>query len=282
MDEESEPNSEDFNFWLAICAILTFLCYTLFGVLIFLLRRTINDVFRELLHTKTFKPSIETVSPLTNFAAITKVTHKETEGSLSLSLSLRKSVSMFLLRNVPLITFHNAMLAPTTELLRFLRDTAAEEVSIDNQNISVRTNEEQVNINEFRRSYDLVFAFLDEDALEGKTQDEQVVLSLYIVHVKQHQEERRPTQILYSYCKTNHDRLICIQKLFTNGSENGDGEQKRWPDCVICLAEGTADVVFVPCRHVAMCKKCLPSFQASSQCLHCPLCRGAISEIKLL
>lgn len=211
MDEEAKPNSDDFDFWLTICALLTFLCYTLFGVLIFLLRRIVNDAFRELLRTRTFKPSIETVFPLTNIAAITKLIHNETEGSLSLSLSLRRAVSMFILRNVPLIAFHNAMLTPTTEFLRFLRDTATEEVPIKSQDISVRTNEERVNINDFRRSYDLVFAFFDEDALDDKKQDEQVVLSLYMVHVKQHQEERRPTQILYSYCKTNRDRLICIR-----------------------------------------------------------------------
>ncbi|KAL5105165.1 hypothetical protein TcWFU_004126 [Taenia crassiceps] len=279
MDEESKPNSDDFDFWLTICALLTFLCYTLFGVLVFLLRRTINDAFRELLHIRTFKPSIENVFPLTNAAAITKLTHMETESSLNLSLSLRKGVSMFILRSVPLTAFHNAMLTPTIEFLQFLRDTATEEVSISSQDISVRANEERVNINEFRNSYDLIFAFFDEEALESETQDEQVVLSFYMVHVKQHQEERRPTQILYAYCKTNRDRLICIRKLFTNGSQNGDGDQKRWPDCAICLADAAADVIFVPCRHVAMCKKCLPSFQVSSKCLHCPLCRVLILRV---
>uniref|UniRef100_A0A5K3F8Z1 RING-type domain-containing protein n=1 Tax=Mesocestoides corti TaxID=53468 RepID=A0A5K3F8Z1_MESCO len=278
--DESADNQDDLNFWLIVCAVLTVLCYGMFGLLFFLFRRIVNDALAGLRSGKSRKPRTENVLPLSNFAAVTKVDHNENSGSLSVGFSLRDSATLFILRSVPLSTLHHAMVDTTDVLVDFLRKNASQTTMLtpDDSLLNVKTNEERVDLHKFRQTYDLVLAFYR--ASERKD-EECTVVSIHIIHVKQHKEEHRATQILYSYCKTNFDRLVCAQQLFTAANRTAS-EEGRPPDCVICLTEGQANTVFVPCRHVAICKTCLPAFQTSSQCLHCPVCRAAIVEIKLL
>lgn len=59
-------------------------------------------------------------------------------------------------------------------------------------------------------------------------------------------------------------RFLHLRELFLTSSESGDK-----PRCVICL-EGSPSRVFLPCRHVCVCRSCFSRLQA------CPLCRGPI------
>lgn len=66
------------------------------------------------------------------------------------------------------------------------------------------------------------------------------MLSIFIIHVKQHVTERQPTQVLYSYGKTNKDRLICLRVRFSMY----DNIYRQMKPCIyhICFFEIIANV----------------------------------------
>lgn len=211
MNEETNDDSEDFRFWLKICTALTVIFYTFCGILIFLLRRIIGDALNEALRKAPPRPETARVVSFSNPVAITNIVHLKTENRLDITLSLSKGVRMFVLRNIPLWTFHDVMVSSTDRFHRFVVETASENVSITTPNVSVKTNEIQVPNYMYRHSYDLVLVFFDDNVgLDGELEEERVVFSFHMIHVKQHEEERRPTQHLFSYCKTNRDRLLCL------------------------------------------------------------------------
>ncbi|VUZ51957.1 unnamed protein product [Hymenolepis diminuta] len=280
MNEDTSEDSEDFRFWLKVCTVLTVIFYTFCGVTVFLLRRIIGDVLSEALNKVPRRPQPEKVVPFSNPVAITNLTHRSDDKCLDLTLSLTKNVQMFVLRSVPLSTFHEIMVAPTTKFHQFVVDRASESFPVTTSSISVKTNDDQVPFNMYRTSYDLVLVFFDESDLECVSDEEKVIFSFHMVHVKQYEEERRPTQHLFSYCKTSLDRLICLRKIFAFENSNSGASPNR-PECSVCLSE-VVDVIFVPCRHSPMCQICLSGFLDNTRCLHCPICRVAIAEIKLL
>lgn len=280
MNEETSEDSDDFNFWLKICTVLTIIFYTFCGVIVFLLRRIIGDALSEALKKVPHRPQPEKVVPLSNPVVITNLIHQPKEKRLNFTLSLTKKVHVFVLRNVPLSSFHEIMVASCAKFHQFVVEMASENFQVTSCSMYVKTNGYQVPYDKFRTSYDLVLVFFDENDIVCTSKEEKVVFSFYMIHVKQYEEERRPTQLLFSYCKTSRDRLICVRKVFA--SENSDtGEGANRPECSVCLSE-VADVIFVPCRHSPMCQNCLSGFLVNTRCLHCPICRVAISEIKLV
>ncbi|KAM7539404.1 hypothetical protein Aperf_G00000057098 [Anoplocephala perfoliata] len=236
MTEESDSDSEDFAFWLKICTALTVIFYTFCGISLFLLRQIVGNALNEVLRKIPPRPKMENVVPFSNPVAITKVVHLENENRLDITLSLSRSVHMYVLRNVPLWNFHNAMISSTEKFQRFIVETASETVPVTTPSISVNTNETQISFHLYRNSYDLVLVFFDDRGdLNDESEQESVVFSFHMIHVKQYKEERRPTQVLYSYCKTNRDRLICLRKVFASDAGNTSANRPECSPLQVCV-----------------------------------------------
>lgn len=211
MSVESSDDSDDFNFWLKICTILTILFYTFGGILIFLLRRVIGEALNEVRRKAPRRPKSEKVVPLSNPVAIIDLLHRSKDKCLDINLSITKDIQLYVLRNVPLSLFHHVMVASVVDFHQFVIDKSSENFPVTSSSIFVKTNDSQVPFNMYRTSYDLILVFFDKKDLEDVSEEEKVVFSFHMIHVKQYDEERRPTQHLFSYCKTNRDRLICIR-----------------------------------------------------------------------
>ena len=210
----AEDDEAEFQRLLQLCCFLTILCLSLFVYILYSLRGIIRTVLAEYKPKEFLKPRVETVVPLSNPGVITRFTHDTNENCLDLILSVHSEVSMFILYNIPLTTFHNAMLTSTTDFFQFIQSSASKGIDNVPQNITINLIPGRVCKFEYRRTYDLVIAFVDKNAFNREKEDERIALTFYMIHVKQHQDGIRPTGILYTYCKTNYDRLICIRVIF--------------------------------------------------------------------
>nr|VZI00037.1 unnamed protein product [Spirometra erinaceieuropaei] len=155
-----------------------------------------------------------------------------------------------------------------------------------------------------RQHYDAVLAF--HRSQEDSSQ-EFVELSIYVIHVKHRDEERRPTQVLYAYCKTNWSRLINVKLMYAasvavEGEEEDAREEEeeaqpsasadattstsQLPNCVVCLSERSANYMLLPCRHVALCRTCTLELTSEARNsimgLQCPICRRPVYELRSL
>lgn len=57
----------------------------------------------------------------------------------------------------------------------------------------------------------------------------------------------------------------------TNINDSSTDKIKPFPDCCACLRDDV-NFLFLPCRHVCVCKNC------QSRCEKCPICRSEIFE----
>lgn len=206
-----EDDDEQFQRLLKLCCFLTIACISLFFYIIYSLRRIIRSALVEYKSREFPKPPIEYFVPLTSPGAITGIFHNTSTNCVDLALSVHPEVTMFVLRNTPLMAFHNAMLAMSNDFFHFLQSSATEEIESVPQNLSLKLTSQEICPSEYRHAYDLVIAFTDKSALVRDAEDERVAISFYMIHVKQHEGSSRPTGILYAYCKTNQDRLICVR-----------------------------------------------------------------------
>ncbi|KAH9593582.1 hypothetical protein MS3_00001686 [Schistosoma haematobium] len=138
-------------------------------------------------------------------------------------------------------------------------------------------------------------------------------ITCYIIHVKIREEEQVNTSIMYTYWKTNWNRLLTPQILFDAGENmntidettilptktitsyiNNDKVCQTWqPCCFICLSiETTYNLrVLLPCRHAVICSDCFKSLYKSAMFtvnhhligfITCPICRTPINSTLLL
>jgi hypothetical protein len=64
-----------------------------------------------------------------------------------------------------------------------------------------------------------------------------------------------------SNIKIVEDKVVIPDKIYST------------PECVICLEDDSAEMVIIPCGHLAMCKECSKEITDT-----CPMCRGKIQS----
>ncbi|KER30291.1 hypothetical protein T265_03240 [Opisthorchis viverrini] len=135
----------------------------------------------------------------------------------------------------------------------------------------------------------------------AKPEDEQVVISCYVIHVRLSEEERFDTSILYTFWKTNWDRLLTPQLLYAARNDSADQSsahlapptvtsENHEPHCFICLSSSISEGlrVLLPCRHAGLCNECFQTYcqktaWSRDAILHgilcCPLCRSPVYSV---
>ncbi|KAL7057111.1 hypothetical protein AAHC03_019119 [Spirometra sp. Aus1] len=285
-------------------AICIFLLSATYLFMVFFFWKSKNETSSRL-------PRDGSLTPLENNVVIKKVAEKIVDCGLrvlSFNLSVVRPVRCFILKRVPLEEFHSQLLASVTSLLSYLNDN-----SVQTQHLAPETSQLScqlaIPVTELdgpRQHYDAVLAF--RRSQEDSSQ-EFVELSIYVIHVKHRDDERRPTQVLYAYCKTNWSRLINVKLMYAasvavEGEEEDAREEEeeaqpsasadattststsQLPNCVVCLSERSANYMLLPCRHVALCRTCTLELTSEARNsimgLQCPICRRPVYELRSL
>ncbi|RWS07855.1 cytochrome b-c1 complex subunit Rieske: mitochondrial-like protein [Dinothrombium tinctorium] len=115
-----------------------------------------------------------------------------------------------------------------------------------------------------RSRYPLVVLLIrNEDDTDRELQDEDVVVMVNIIHVRDSICQME-TSIISQLLKQRNSNIFNLQTLFTP-----DENSEKMPLCVVCQ-----DVVIsralLPCRHACVCGKCYDKLDK------CPLCRSYI------
>ncbi|BHF79903.1 Zinc ion binding [Sparganum proliferum] len=282
-------------------AICIFLLSASYLFMVFFFWKSKNETSSRL-------PRDGSLTPLENNVVITKVAEKIVDCGLrvlSFNLSVVRPVRCFILKRVPLEEFHSQLLASVTSLLSYLNDNSVQTQNLapDTSQLSCQLAIPVAGVDGPRQHYDAVLAF---HRSPDDSSQEFVELSIYVIHVKHREDERRPTQVLYAYCKTNWSRLINVKLMYAasvavEGEEDAQEAEEeaqpsastdattsstQLPNCVVCLSERSANYMLLPCRHVALCRTCTLELTSEARNsimgLQCPICRRPVHELRSL
>ncbi|CAH8834566.1 unnamed protein product [Trichobilharzia szidati] len=267
----------------------------------------------EMLTTKLYNNSV-----ITSFQPSTSNMYGD---PILITVSSIKSTKCCVLRDIALSSFHNALIGDHNALKDYIVSNATEKYTLKpgSQEISVSASVQLSSDNLKRNTYSLVIGLVSG---ASDSSVEEIDISCYIIHVKIRKEENVDTSIMYTFWKTNWNRLLIPQILFDAGQDannnnteeqtvlppmkttdtlvvdNGDkDDHKTWrPCCFICLSSSSDSTssslrVLLPCRHAAVCHDCFQSLHNSAMSsaphhliglLTCPLCRTPINSTLLL
>ncbi|TGZ52254.1 hypothetical protein CRM22_010669 [Opisthorchis felineus] len=128
----------------------------------------------------------------------------------------------YVLTDVPTRSLHQALIGDQKKLQEFLSIGAIRcfrfQCGTGSFTIDLTDNFQQTQGKCSQRGrYSSVIALVSDT----KPEDEQVVISCYVIHIRLSEEERFDTSILYTFWKTNWDRLLTPQmnQLFTTGRQ---------------------------------------------------------------
>lgn len=245
-----------------------------------------------------------------NYTALIKcttITDSKEDSYVSLTVSCLLHCDVYVLQNVQLSLFHSAILGDLASLTHFVNSSATETRSISPGTNILRFRLPVIDfpLGVKRDCYPLIIGLVpnvDDDELE------KIMISFHIIHVKSNQFEKIDTGIMYTFWKTNWNRLLTPQVLYaaTDNSTlfprtssqqttlvKGEDPMKWKPSCFICLSElfeqASKLYVLLPCRHAAICSDCFQSLYNSSFLqspprlrlgfVTCPLCRTAVNSL---
>ncbi|TNN07708.1 hypothetical protein EWB00_007559 [Schistosoma japonicum] len=233
---------------------------------------------------------------------------------IRVTVSSIKNIELYVLRDVPLDSFHDMLIGDHKDLRDYIVTNASEKHAVKpgSQDMFIHVNGHSLSDHTKRRKYSLVIGLISNasDLLV-----EEINITCYIIHVKIREEEQVNTSIMYSYWKTNWNRLLIPQILYDAGENTSSADEctiatlpvktvtsyanndlfcRTWkPCCFVCLSsKSTSDLrVLLPCRHAAICSECFKSLHNSAMfsvhhnligLLTCPLCRTPVNSTLLL
>ncbi|CAH8432606.1 unnamed protein product [Heterobilharzia americana] len=228
---------------------------------------------------------------------------------IRITVSSTKCTKFCVLRDVTLSSFHDALIGDHNGLRDYIVANAVEKYTVKpgSQEMLISVSVQSSADHGKRETYSLVIGLLSG---ASDSSVEEINVTCYIIHVKIRAEESVDTSIMYTFWKTNWNRLLTPQVLFNAGQNanseeqttmsvktvapntlgNDDNACKIWrPCCFICLSSETTSSlrVLLPCRHAAICPDCFKSLQKSAMSavphhliglLSCPLCRTPVSS----
>ncbi|CAH8428584.1 unnamed protein product [Schistosoma turkestanicum] len=209
---------------------------------------------------------------------------------IRITISSIQGVQFCVLRNVSLSSFHALLIGDHKNLTEYIITNAVEKYTVKpgNQDIFIHVNVQPYPDHIKRDKYSLVIGLISN---ASDSLIEEINITCYIIHVKIREEEQVSTSIMYTYWKTNWNRLLTPQILFDAAGENGENSlvdesnhslpikqitsscttnkndkiYHNWRlSCFICLStENTTTTttptnlrVFLPCRHAPICSDC--------------------------
>ncbi|CAI2722419.1 unnamed protein product [Schistosoma spindalis] len=232
---------------------------------------------------------------------------------IRVTVSSIKAVELCVLRDVSLSSFHAILTSDHKNLRDYIVTNATERHTVKpgSQDIFIQANVQSCPDHSKRDKYSIVIGILSStpDSL-----DEEINITCYIIHVKIREEEHVNTSIMYTYWKTNWNRLLTPQILYDACENmntidetinlsltksipsyiNNDKFNAIWkPCCFICLSLETISNlrVLLPCRHAVICSNCFKSLYKSTiftvnyhliGFITCPICRTPIHSTLLL
>ncbi|KAH8855990.1 zinc finger protein [Schistosoma japonicum] len=242
------------------------------------------------------------------------------------TVSSIKNIELYVLRDVPLDSFHDMLIGDHKDLRDYIVTNASEKHAVKpgSQDIFIHVDGHSLSDHTKRRKYSLVIGLIS-NASDLLVEEIQLCshscaalnlnITCYIIHVKIREEEQVNTSIMYSYWKTNWNRLLIPQILYDAGENTSSADEctiatlpvktvtsyanndpfcRTWkPCCFVCLSsKSTSDLrVLLPCRHAAICSECFKSLHNSAMfsvhhnligLLTCPLCRTPVNSTLLL
>ncbi|VDQ00458.1 unnamed protein product [Trichobilharzia regenti] len=156
----------------------------------------------EMLTTKLYNNSV-----ITSFQPSTSNMYGD---PIQITVSSIKSTKCCVLRDIALSSFHTALIGDHNALKEYIVCNAAEKYALKpgSQEISVSAGVQLSSDNLKRNTYSLVIGLVSG---ASDSSVEEIDISCYIIHVKIRKEENVDTSIMYTFWKTNWNRLLIPQ-----------------------------------------------------------------------
>ncbi|CAL8083246.1 unnamed protein product [Calicophoron daubneyi] len=216
---------------------------------------------------------------------------------MKIQVSSLSSSQCFILENVPITDLHDALLDDYRALIVFLKLRCVEtrELHVGTEELTLKLQNPPIPCNpkgSKRNHYSAVIGLVSS---ADQASTETIVVSCYVIHVRLCTEELVDTCLLYTFWKTNWDRLLTPQAMYAARDDQPIGEtsSSSWnPSCFICFSVADSGLrILLPCRHGGMCPECFKAFQDKlfartsdplASILCCPLCRTPVNAVLCL